>query len=66
VLSVLVRREEPLSITSRPGGFAAFAAGILIASAASDSFDVVRAWKLVAAAAIGYMVSRGLAKSGTK
>jgi hypothetical protein len=26
----------------------------------------VRAWTLVAAVAIGYMISRGLAKSGTK
>jgi hypothetical protein len=39
---------------------------ILIASAVSDSLDDVRAWTLVAAVGIGYMVSRGLAKSGTK
>jgi hypothetical protein len=26
----------------------------------------VRAWTLVAAVAIGYMISRGLAKAGTK
>jgi hypothetical protein len=39
---------------------------ILIASAVSDSLDEVRAWTLVAAVAIGYMISRGLAKSGTK
>jgi hypothetical protein len=32
----------------------------------SDSLGDVRAWTLVAAVAIGYMVSRGLAKSGTK
>ena len=41
-------------------------AGILIASAVSDSLGDVRAWTLVAAVAIGYMVSRGLAKSGTR
>jgi uncharacterized membrane protein YczE len=41
-------------------------AAILIASAVSDSLGDVRAWTLVAAVAIGYMVSRGLAKSGTK
>jgi hypothetical protein len=41
-------------------------AAILIASAISDSLDDVRAWTLVAAVAIGYMLSRGLAKSGTK
>ena len=41
-------------------------AAVLIASAVSDSLGDVRAWTLVAAVAIGYMVSRGLAKSGTK
>ena len=40
-------------------------AAILIASAVSDSLGDVRAWTLVAAVAIGYMISRGLAKSGT-
>jgi hypothetical protein len=39
---------------------------ILIASAVSDSFGDRRAWTLVAAVAIGYMISRGLAKSGSK
>jgi hypothetical protein len=39
---------------------------ILIATWVSDSLNDVRAWTLVAAVAIGYMVSRGLAKSGTK
>ena len=38
---------------------------ILIASAVSDTFGD-RRWTLVAAVAIGYMISRGLAKSGTK
>jgi hypothetical protein len=41
-------------------------AAILIASAVSDSLGDVRAWTLVAAVAIGYMISRGLAKSCTK
>jgi hypothetical protein len=39
---------------------------ILIASYVSDSLNDVRAWTLVAAVAIGYMISRGLAKSGTR
>jgi hypothetical protein len=39
---------------------------ILIATAVSDSLNDVRAWTLVAAVGIGYMISRGLAKSGTK
>ena len=41
-------------------------AAILIAAAISDSLGDVRAWTLVAAVAIGYMISRGLAKSGSK
>jgi hypothetical protein len=41
-------------------------AAILIASAVSDSLGDVRAWTLVAAVAIGYMISRGLAKAGTR
>jgi hypothetical protein len=41
-------------------------AAILIAAWASDSLNDVRAWTLVAAVSIGYMVSRGLAKSGSK
>ncbi len=41
-------------------------AAILVASAVSDSLGDVRAWTLVAAVSIGYMISRGLAKSGTK
>ena len=39
---------------------------ILIATAVSDSLNDVRAWTLVAAVGIGYMISRGLAKAGTK
>jgi hypothetical protein len=39
---------------------------ILVATAVSDSLDDVRAWTLVAAVAIGYMLSRGLAKSGSR
>jgi hypothetical protein len=39
-------------------------AAILIATWVSDSLNDVRAWTLVAAVAIGYIISRGLAKSG--
>jgi hypothetical protein len=45
---------------------AAVDAAILIAAAVSDSLGDIRAWTLVAAVSIGYMVSRGLPKSGTK
>jgi len=40
-------------------------AGVLIASRQDDSLDGWLAWTLVAAIAIGYMLSRGLAKSGS-
>ena len=40
-------------------------AGVLIASAVDDSIDARLAWILVAAVGIGYMLSRGLAKSGS-
>jgi hypothetical protein len=45
---------------------AAVNAAILIAAWVSDSLNDVRAWTLVAAVAIGYILSRGLAKSGSK
>ena len=41
-------------------------AAILVAAWLSDSLNDVRAWTLVAAVAIGYMISRGLAKSGSR
>ena len=40
-------------------------AGVLIASAVDDSIDARLAWILIAAVGIGYMLSRGLAKSGS-
>jgi hypothetical protein len=41
-------------------------AAVLIAAWVSDSLGDVRAWTLVAAVSIGYIISRGLAKSGSK
>jgi hypothetical protein len=59
--------ETKLSLkTSEFWAMAGVIAAILIASAVSDSLGDVRAWTLVTAVAIGYMLSRGLAKSGTK
>jgi hypothetical protein len=59
--------ETKLSLkTTEFWAMAGIIAAILIASAISDSLGDVRAWTLVAAVAIGYMLSRGLAKSGTK
>ena len=59
--------ETKLSLkTTEFWAMAGMIAAILIASAVSDSLGDVRAWTLVAAVGIGYMISRGLAKSGTK
>jgi hypothetical protein len=59
--------ETKLSLkTTEFWAMAGIIAAILIASAVSDSLGDVRAWTLVAAVGIGYMVSRGLAKSGTR
>ena len=59
--------ETKLSLkTTEFWAMAGLILAILIASAVSDSLDDVRAWTLVAAVGIGYMISRGLAKSGTK
>jgi hypothetical protein len=52
--------------TTEFAAMGAVIAAILIATWVSDSLNDVRAWTLVAAVAIGYMVSRGLAKSGSK
>lgn len=41
-------------------------AGVLIATAISDSLNDVRAWTLVAVLSAAYMLSRGLAKAGSR
>ena len=62
-----VTRDEtkPSFMTTELYAFVASVAAILIAAAQADNFDAPRAWTLVAAVTIGYMVSRGLAKSGS-
>ena len=63
----LIGDETKLSLkTTEFWAMAAVNAAILIAAWVSDSLGDVRAWTLVAAVSIGYMISRGLAKSGTK
>jgi hypothetical protein len=41
-------------------------AGVLVASTMDDSLNTLWAWILVVSLAIGYMLSRGLAKSGSR
>jgi hypothetical protein len=66
-LSKGTRREETKAsfLTTEFWAMVGVIAAILIAVAQAENFDAPRAWTLVAAVAIGYMVSRGLAKSGS-
>ncbi len=65
------RREYPIEtkpffLTSEFVGSILAIAGIAITAASSDAFGAWRAWILITAIAVGYMISRGIAKSGTR
>ena len=64
----LARGDETKNALKTTEFFAMVAinAAILIAAWVSDSLNDVRAWTLVAAVSIGYIISRGLAKSGSR
>jgi di/tricarboxylate transporter len=65
-VSRTTRREtKPSFLTTEFYAMIGVIAAILVAAATADNFDAPRAWTLVAAVAVGYMLSRGLAKSGT-
>jgi hypothetical protein len=57
---------KPFFLTSEFAGAVAAIAGIAITAAASDAFGAWRAWLLITAVVVGYLLSRGIAKSGTK
>ena len=57
---------KPFFLTSEFVGAVLMILGIAITAAASDAFGAWRAWILITAVAVGYMVSRGIAKSGTR
>ena len=61
------RREETKAsfLTTEFWAMVGVIAALLVTAQQADNFDVRRAWTLVAAVAIGYIVSRGLAKSGS-
>jgi hypothetical protein len=46
--------------------FLAAVAAVLIASLVVDGFNATEGWKFLTYLAIGYMISRGLAKSGSR
>ena len=56
---------KPSFLTTEFYAMVGLIVGLLIAAKVSDSLDDVRAWTLIAAVGIGYMLSRGLAKSGS-
>jgi hypothetical protein len=57
---------KPFFLTSEFVGAVLAIAGIAITAAASDAFGAWRAWILITAVVVGYLVSRGIAKSGTR
>ena len=61
----VVDETKPSFLTTEFYAMVAVIVGVLVATWVSDSLDDVRAWTLVSAVAIGYMLSRGLAKSGS-
>ena len=65
------RREYPIEtkpffLTSEFVGSVLAVAGIAITAASSDAFGAWRAWLLITAIVVGYLLSRGIAKSGTR
>ena len=63
----VTKREETKAsfFTTEFYAFIGTVAAVLIACAQADNLDAPRAWTIVGAVAIGYMLSRGLAKSGS-
>jgi hypothetical protein len=57
---------KPFFLTSEFVMAAVLIAGILIATATTDNLDAPRGWLYAAIVAAAYVVSRGLAKSGTR
>ena len=57
---------KPFFLTSEFWGAVIACVGIAITAASSDAFGSWRAWILIAAIVVGYQLSRGIAKSGTK
>lgn len=57
---------KPFFLTSEFLTFVLAAAGVLIAAWVADNFEAPRAWLIAAIVASAYIVSRGLAKAGTR
>ncbi|MGZ8708419.1 MAG: hypothetical protein ACXW0F_13585 [Gaiellaceae bacterium] len=57
---------KPFFLTSEFVAAVLVIAGIAITAASSDAFGAWRAWILITAVTGAYMISRGIAKSGTR
>jgi hypothetical protein len=57
---------KPFFLTSEFFGALVAIAGIAITAASSEAFGAWRAWILITAITVAYLVSRGIAKSGTR
>ena len=57
---------KPFFLTSEFWAALIACIGIAITAASSDAFGSWRAWTLITAITVGYLISRGIAKSGTK
>ena len=57
---------KPFYLTSEFVGSVLAIAGIAITAVSSDAFGAWRAWILITAITVGYMISRGIAKSGSR
>ncbi len=57
---------KPFFLTSEFAGAVLAIAGIAITAASSEAFGAWRAWILISAIIGAYMLSRGIAKSGTR
>ena len=57
---------KPFFLTSEFVGAVLVIAGIAITAASSEAFGAWRAWILISAVTGAYMISRGIAKAGTR
>jgi hypothetical protein len=57
---------KPSFLTTELWAAVAAITGIAIAVGVLDNFDAPEGWRLIAAVAIGYILSRGIAKAGTR
>jgi hypothetical protein len=57
---------KPFFLTSEFAAAALAVAGIAITAASSDAFGAWRAWMLITGIVAAYLLSRGIAKSGTR